>query len=134
MTEAQFQATRKMMQRANHARGEITRAKGEVARWTAMEDSHRTNMRRGQADGAKKMLEKALLFLDKTRQKFADMKLPDENITDGIAWITAICHESYNYLPKKINAVDFDKAKEESLELFTTKEAAQNECDRLNGQ
>lgn len=134
MTEAQFQEARKVMQSANYRRGIITAAKGDVAKWTKIEDSYRQDLQPGKAEGAKKMLTKAMDRLKQAREKFAEIMLPPEDFKEGIKWIAALCHDSYNYLPKEIKAVDFEKAQAEDLELFPTKEAAQNECDRLNGQ
>lgn len=80
MTEESYQQARKVMQSANFIRGMITAAKGEVARWTAIEDSHRRNLKEAQAEGAKKMLHKALLKLAAQREKFAKLQFPDPNI------------------------------------------------------
>ena len=132
MTEDQYQAARKVMQTANWMRGEITTAKGEVAKWTKIEASFRENLQPTRADGAKKMLDKAMEMLHAARKRFADLKLPDEDVKEGVKWIAAIDSDSYNYFPKKINAVDFEKTEAEGLELFPTIEAAQNECDRQN--
>lgn len=120
------------MQTANWMRGEITSAKGEVAKWTKIEDSFRQNLQPTRANGAKKMLDKAMEKLQAARKRFADLKLPGEEVAEGVKWIAAIDYDSYNYFPKKINAVDFEKAEAEGLELFATIEAAQNECDRQN--
>jgi len=68
------------MQSCNHVRGLITKAKGEVARWTKIEDSHRKEMRPGQADGANKCLQRAMARLEELRIKFDNMKFPDSNI------------------------------------------------------
>jgi len=132
MTEDQYQAARKVLQTANYLRGEITTAKGEVAKWTKIEDSFRQNLQPTRADGAKKMLEKAMKRLADARKRFSDMKLPGEDVGPGVKWVAAIDNDSFNYLPKKINAVDFEKAETEGLELFLTLEACQNECDRQN--
>lgn len=80
MTEESYQQGRKFMQSCNYVRGQITKAKGDVAKWTKIEMSHRDNMQHGKADGAKKMLEKALSRLDAIRLKFEKMKFPDSNI------------------------------------------------------
>jgi len=69
------------MQTANLLRGLITKAKGDVAKWTAIEDVHRREMRHGQADGAKKCLGKAIKRLEELRQKFEDLSFPNSNIT-----------------------------------------------------
>ena len=78
MTETQFQATRKVMQKANYWRGIITTRKGEVARWTQIEGSHRENMQPGKADAAKNMIIKAIARLAQAREQFAAIKLPEE--------------------------------------------------------
>jgi hypothetical protein len=84
MTEASFQACRKIMQQANYLRGVITNHKGNVAKWTNIEASHRDNLRQGQADGAKKMIEKSIRRLEEIRQKFAAIKFPDSDIVEII--------------------------------------------------
>jgi hypothetical protein len=81
MTEAAYQAARKVMASANHVRGQITAAEGEVGKWTRIEASHRENLRHSQADGAKKMLDKAISKLGERRAKFAAMTFPDSNLT-----------------------------------------------------
>lgn len=80
MTEESFQQCRKVMQKANYLRGMITVAKGNVAKWTKIEDVHRREMRPEQADGAKKCLDKAMEQLDKARQKFEELSFPEHNI------------------------------------------------------
>lgn len=80
MTEESYQQGRKFMQSCNYVRGIITKCKGEVAKWTKIEMAARENMQEGQANGAKKALEKAMIRLDKERKKFADMTFPDSNI------------------------------------------------------
>lgn len=82
MTEAAFQEARKIMMSANFLRGKITEAKGEVAKWTNIEDSYRQQLRQGQADGAKKCLDKALDRLNQLRLKFAEMKFPDTDMQE----------------------------------------------------
>jgi len=133
MTEAQFQAARKVMQQANAARGQITYCKTWVAHFTRKELLHRQYLRPEAADDAKKKLDKAIEDLAKARKRFADMKFPEDE-GQGIKWIAAVEVDSFNYFPKAINAVDFDRAEDEGLELFTTQDDAQKECDRLNGQ
>lgn len=81
MTEEQYQEARKLMQKANYWRGRITAAKGEVGKWTRIEDCYRRDLKEGKADGAKKMLLKALNTLDKMREKFAAMKFPQDEIS-----------------------------------------------------
>lgn len=82
MTEAAYQACRKLMQKANYLRGMITNAKGKVAQWTAIEDSHRRNLREGQANGAKNMIEKALVNLEKWKVRFSELKFPDPDMKE----------------------------------------------------
>lgn len=84
MTEDSFQAARKIMQRANYFRGLITVAKGNVAKWTKIEDVHKRELRQSQAEGAKKMLDKAMARLKEVRQKFADLKFPDSDIAQPV--------------------------------------------------
>lgn len=80
MTEAAFQEGRKIMQKANYWRGIITVQKNNVAKWTKIEDVHRKELREAQADGAKKMLDKAMKRLEEVRQKFAEIQFPDSNL------------------------------------------------------
>jgi hypothetical protein len=80
MTEESFQQGRKFMQSANLLRGHITNAKGQVSKWGNIEDSHRKELRESQADGAKKILEKAIKKLEELKAKFAAMKFPDSDI------------------------------------------------------
>lgn len=82
MTEAAFQAARKIMASANYKRGQITKAMGNVAKWTRIEDVHRREGRISQADGAKKCLERAIAKLADERKKFADMKFPDNDLQE----------------------------------------------------
>jgi hypothetical protein len=77
MTEKSYQEARKIMQKANYWRGMITSAKGNVAKWTNIESSYREKMDPGKADGANKMLHKAMNRLAEVRQKFTDIKFPD---------------------------------------------------------
>lgn len=85
MTEAAFQAARKLMQKANYLRGMITNAEGKVAKWTAIEVSHRRNLREGQANGAKKALEQSLLNLEKWRERFRELRFPDADMKEQAA-------------------------------------------------
>ncbi len=80
MTEAAFQEARKVMQKANYLRGIITKYKGEVAKWTKIEDVHRKELREAQANGAKKMLDKSLDRLKGIREKFAALQFPDPDL------------------------------------------------------
>lgn len=82
MTEVSFQEARKVMQSANYIRGLITKAEGEVAKWTRMEGSHRENLREAQANGCKKLVLKAIEKLEERRKKFAEMKFPEPNLTE----------------------------------------------------
>ena len=134
MTEQQFQETRKVMQRANHLRGLITAAKGEVSKWTAMEDANRRNLKDGQANGCKKQAEKWIGILEERRKKFADIKLPGEDFKPGTKWIAAFDMDSYNYMPKEIGPSDFEETIKEGHILFDTKQYCQNACDNYNKQ
>lgn len=78
MTEEQYQEARETMRKANNWRGMIAAAKEEVSKWTRIEDSHRRELREGKADGAKKLLIKALDRLDVVRSKFAALEFPKE--------------------------------------------------------
>lgn len=80
MTEESYQQCRKVMKQINHVRGLIAKQKGEVSKWSKIEDVHRHELREGQANGAKKMLEKAMKKLDDLRAKFDLIKFPDSNI------------------------------------------------------
>lgn len=84
MTEESYQECRKLMQKINHLRGLITAAKGEVAKWSNIESSFREKMQHSRADGAKKILDTALLKLKERRDKFTAMKFPDSNINNKI--------------------------------------------------
>lgn len=81
MTEASFQAARKVMASANYIRGKITVAKGEVGKWTKIESSYRDNLQEGKAEGAKKCLDNALTRLNEWRAKFEKLNFPDINLT-----------------------------------------------------
>lgn len=85
MTEAAFQACRKVMQRANYRRGQITKAEANVAKWTAFEQYHRTHLHESQADGAAKNVEKAIKRLEEERQRFADLLFPDNNLAEAFS-------------------------------------------------
>jgi hypothetical protein len=80
MTEESFQQCRKVMQKANHLRGMITRSEGYVKKWTAFEDFHRKELHENQANAAKRNIEKCMITLEKYRRKFAEMKFPESNI------------------------------------------------------
>lgn len=80
MTEESFQQGRKFMQSCNYVRGLITKAEGNVSKWTKIEDSHRRALREAQANGAQKYLEIAIAKLHELRLKFESMKFPDSNI------------------------------------------------------
>lgn len=80
MTEESFQQCRKVMQRANHLRGLITKWKNDVGKWTKIEGTHRDNLHEAQAIGASKMLDKAMTKLKEVREKFEMLNLPDSNI------------------------------------------------------
>lgn len=89
MTEESYQQCRKIMQKINHRRGMIAKAKGNVAKWTKIEDFHRRNMNEGQANGAKKCLDKAMVQLNQERTTFAAMKFPDSDIVKQ--YVAATC-------------------------------------------
>lgn len=103
MTEESFQLARKVMQQANHIRGLITTSEGEVSKWTRIEAVHRENGKETAADGAKKMIQRALKKLDERKQKFADMKFPEDNMKPigkpGTKeyWLNRIKEEQKNY-------------------------------------
>jgi hypothetical protein len=80
MTEDAFQQARKIMQQGNYLRGIITSRKGDVVKWTKIEDVHRMEGRERQADGAKKMLQKSLEKLDEARREFSILKFPDNDL------------------------------------------------------
>lgn len=102
MTEDQFQETKEIMKKANYWRGMITVAKSDVSKWTNIEDSYRRDFKPERADGAKKMLLKALDILDKRRKKFADIKLPEEKVkirkTSGHEWLAKQDEEEFQIL------------------------------------
>lgn len=80
MTEESYQQGRKVMQNANYWRGQITIAKGNVAKWTRIEDYYRENMQPSKADGAKKMIEKSMIKLEEYRKTFSIIKFPDNDL------------------------------------------------------
>lgn len=80
MTEESYQQGRKFMRQVNHLRGLITKAEGDVAKWKRIQDVHSRECREGQANGTKKILDKAIKKLDELRQKFDLMTFPDSNI------------------------------------------------------
>src|SRR5665811_786102 len=84
MTEESYQQCRKAMQKINYLRGIITTKEGEVKKWTHIEGVHRSNLQQGQADGAKKMIEKSMQRLEECRKKFAALKFPDSDIIEII--------------------------------------------------
>lgn len=88
MTEESYQQARKVMVVANSRRGYITIAKGNVAKWSRIEDAYRQDGKESQAEGAKKMLAKALEKLDEMRKKFADLKFPDSDIENVYTQMT----------------------------------------------
>lgn len=89
MTEQSYQEGRKIMQKANGIRSMIVKAKGEVAKWTKMEMWHKENLNEGQANGARKALEKTLIKLEERRKQFAELKFPDNNIVTNIKEYTS---------------------------------------------
>lgn len=80
MTEASYQAGRKLMQRANYMRGWITSQKNNVAKWTKIEGSYRERLQEDKADGAKKIIEKAIKQLEEARRNFANLSFPPNNL------------------------------------------------------
>lgn len=68
------------MRKVNYLRGQITEAKGTVAKWTRIQDVHRQEGREGQAEGTKKLLNKAIARLYEIQMKFDGMSFPDSNI------------------------------------------------------
>lgn len=80
MTEQSFQECRKVMQQANYWRGVITTCKNNIKKWTKLEDHHRRELRQGQADGCKKLIEKGMKRLEAAREKFASFTFPDNNL------------------------------------------------------
>lgn len=80
MTEESYQQGRIFMRSVNHMRGLITKAEGNVAKWTRLEDHHRRELQQAQADGAKRQLITALNKLNQLRVQFDNMKYPDSNI------------------------------------------------------
>lgn len=80
MTEAAFQAAKTIMQKANYIRGLITKAKGDVAKWTKIEDTYRRDNQNNRADGARKSILKFMETLNKHRKDLADLKFPDNDL------------------------------------------------------
>jgi hypothetical protein len=80
MTEAAFQAARSIMQKANYIRGLITKAKGDVAKWTKIEDTYRHDNQLTRADGARKSVLRSMETLNKHRKALADLKFPDNDL------------------------------------------------------
>lgn len=80
MTEESYQQARTVMQKANGMRGMIAKRKGEVAKWSKIQDTFREQLREAQADGAKKMLDIAMKKLALAKEAFAKLKFPENNI------------------------------------------------------
>lgn len=80
MTELSFQECRKVMKRANWLRGQITKAEGDVAKWTKIEQSYIEQLKQGSADGAKKYLDKVLKKLEEVRKVFTDLEFPANDL------------------------------------------------------
>lgn len=80
MTEESYQQGRKFMKQVNYLRGIMTKAKGDVAKWTKIEDVHRRELRHSQADGAAKCLQNAMERLSELRLRFDNMHFPNSNI------------------------------------------------------
>lgn len=64
----------------DYQRGIITTAKNNVTKWTKLEAANRTNLEHDKADGCKKALGIAMEKLQKARDKFADLKFPENDI------------------------------------------------------
>jgi predicted nucleic acid-binding Zn ribbon protein len=80
MTEAAYQAARTLMSKANHIRGRITKAKGNVAKWTRIEDVYRREGNLTKADGTRKIILRAIDQLKSIQKEFEDLKFPDNNL------------------------------------------------------
>jgi len=84
MTEKSYQECRKVMQKATWIRGQITKQKGEVAKWSNIEGSLRSDMKHGQADGVAKMLSKAIGKLHDLREQFRKLEFPAHNLSNEV--------------------------------------------------
>lgn len=72
-------------------RGQITTAKGNVAKWSKIKDCYLQDLKQSQADGADKVLNKAFELLAQVRKRFEDLRLPEHNAPDTN---TAVCSEN----------------------------------------
>lgn len=82
MTEAQFQAARKIMQTATGLKGMIAKYKADVVKYTGLLDY---NEKQGKSiEGVKRTLNKCIERLDYYRKKFHDLRLPDHNIKNQV--------------------------------------------------
>lgn len=82
MTEAAFQEARKLMRQANQLRGLITFHKGNVAKWTKIEDVLIRDLKHDKAKGPRKCLEISLAKLKNAQDKFASLTFPDPNLIE----------------------------------------------------
>lgn len=80
MTDAAYEAAKLVMQKANYTRGLITKAKGDVAKWTKIEDTYRRDGQTTRAEGARKYLLKAMETLNKHKKTLSDLKFPDNDL------------------------------------------------------
>jgi predicted nucleic acid-binding Zn ribbon protein len=98
MTEAAYQAAKAVMNKANIIRGRITKAKGNVAKWTRIEDVYRREGNTSRADGTRKIVLKAIEQLKKTQQEFINLKFPDNDLKPVIK--ENICKTCGEPIPK----------------------------------
>lgn len=82
MTEESFQQGRKIMATANHMRGMITTHKGNVAKWTGLEDFNKANGR--STDKVNSQLQNSVKRLNDWKKKFTDLKFPEDNVSTPI--------------------------------------------------
>jgi hypothetical protein len=80
MTNAAYEEGKKIMQKASLIRGKITKAKGNVAKWTKIEDVFRRDGNISRADGARKIVLKAIGELNKIKKELIDLKFPDNDL------------------------------------------------------
>src|SRR5688572_20191869 len=78
MTEESFQRARKLMQQLNHLCGLITKAKGDVARWTTLEDMCTRDGK--DSTKAKEMLDRSIRKLSELRAQFASIIFPPHDL------------------------------------------------------
>ena len=80
MTEETFQKCKQIMQSANLIRGKITSAKNEIKRFTQIEGYYLEKMQPNRAEGARKCILKAQERLKHFQDKFAAIKLPENEL------------------------------------------------------